>query len=243
MLAMLLRTTMPSAPYDLSIWNSCVVATPLAFHTIQVSTVVAAHWMSPDATARCRLACGIFLRVTSRPFLAKMPASLARVSGAKPVQPEMPMATLVPCASAGVATKDAASAAATNLIDLIFRSIQNKFCIIHAITRARPSQTRAPKSSWRTAKKGRSAGSGPLTNAMPQWSRRRASPDIGDAFLSFHLSRGRRLGGKLKHSCFLAFEQIGQEHHLAIRKFERIVMHPRLVLVDLPEDRGPMLHP
>src|SRR5262245_2008859 len=133
MLAMLLRTTMPSAPYDLSIWNSCVVATPLAFHTIQVSTVVAAHWMSPEAIARCRLACGIFLIVTSRPFLAKMPASLASVSGAKPVQPEMPIATLVPCASAGPVErptrrpveKVAASAAA--MILLMFRSISNPF--------------------------------------------------------------------------------------------------------------------
>src|SRR5262245_6565660 len=123
MLAMLLRTAMPSAPYDLSIWKSCVVATPLAFHTIQVSTVVAAHWMSPDAMARCRLACGIFLRVTSRPFLAKIPASLAKVSGAKPVHPEIPMATLVPCAAAGVTAKDAASATATILIGVMSHSL------------------------------------------------------------------------------------------------------------------------
>src|SRR6476660_4009027 len=120
---MALRTTMPSAPYDLSSWNSCVVATPLAFHTTQVSTVVAAHWMSPEAMARWRLACGIFLMVTSRPFFAKMPASLARVSGAKPVQPEIPMTTLVPCASAGAPAKQATSAAATILIDVMFRSI------------------------------------------------------------------------------------------------------------------------
>src|SRR5262245_45981642 len=127
MLAMLLRTAMPSAPYDLSIWKSCVVATPLAFHTIQVSTVVAAHWMSPDAMARCRLACGIFLRVTSRPFLAKIPASFARVRGAKPVHPEMPMATLVPCAAADVTAKDAASATATILIGVMSHSIRKKF--------------------------------------------------------------------------------------------------------------------
>ena len=122
MAAMLLRTAMPSAPYDLSIWNSCVVGTPLAFHTIQVSTVVAAHWISPEAMARCRLAWGIFLRVTSRPFFAKMPASLASVSGAKPVQPDSPMATLVPWATAGVAMIDAASAAAT-ILSVMFGSI------------------------------------------------------------------------------------------------------------------------
>src|SRR5262249_55883218 len=50
--AIVLRTTIPSAPYDLSIWNNGLVATPLAFQTIQVSTVVAAHWTSPEAMAR-----------------------------------------------------------------------------------------------------------------------------------------------------------------------------------------------
>ena len=50
---------------------------------------------SPDAMARWRSFCGIFLMSTSRPCFLKMPASLASVSGANPVQPEMPMATLV----------------------------------------------------------------------------------------------------------------------------------------------------
>ena len=77
-----------------SILKSCVVATPLVFQTIQVSTVVAAHWTSPEAMARWRSFCGIFWIVTSRPFALKMPASLASVSGAKPVQPEMPMRDL-----------------------------------------------------------------------------------------------------------------------------------------------------
>ena len=98
--AMSLRTAMPSAPYDLSSWKICLVATPLAFQAIQVSTVVAAHWMSPEAMARCRSFCGIFLIDTSRPLALKMPASLASVRGAKPVQPEMPMATWVSWADA-----------------------------------------------------------------------------------------------------------------------------------------------
>jgi hypothetical protein len=38
----------------LSSWKIWVVVTPLAFHTIQVSTVVAAHWISPEAMARWR---------------------------------------------------------------------------------------------------------------------------------------------------------------------------------------------
>jgi len=87
--------------------------------------------------------------VTSRPFLAKMPASLASVSGAKPVQPEVPMATLVPCASAGAPAKQATSAAATILIDVMFRSIPDvlpqHFCMIHATTAIPASQIRAPK--------------------------------------------------------------------------------------------------
>ena len=61
--AMVLRTTMPSAPYDLSSWTTCFVATPLAFHTIHVSTVVAAHCTSPEAIARCRSFCGMNLMV------------------------------------------------------------------------------------------------------------------------------------------------------------------------------------
>ena len=65
--------------------------------------MVAAHWTSPEAIARWRSFCGIFLIVTSRPFFLKMPASLASVSGAKPVHPEMPMPTLTSSASAGVA--------------------------------------------------------------------------------------------------------------------------------------------
>src|SRR5688572_22876467 len=92
-------TIIPSAPKLLSSWKICVVATPFAFHTIHVSTVVAAHWMSPEAMARWRSFCGIFLMSTSRPCFLKMPASFASVSGANPVQPEMPTATLV-CACA-----------------------------------------------------------------------------------------------------------------------------------------------
>src|SRR5215470_3591394 len=130
-----LRTTMPSAPYDLSSWNSSVVATPFAFHTIQVSTVVAAHWMSPEAMAKCRLACGIFLMVTSRPFLLKMPASLARVSGAKPVHPEMPMVTFV-CALAGAPSKIVQSAAVTAKIAFIVASILENPVMMDATTGA-----------------------------------------------------------------------------------------------------------
>src|SRR5258707_7890484 len=64
--------------------------------------------MSPDAPARCRFFCGIFLMVTSRPFFLKIPAWLASVSGAKPVHPEIPMATLVSSAKAGAETRRAA---------------------------------------------------------------------------------------------------------------------------------------
>jgi hypothetical protein len=88
-----------------------LVATPLAFQEIQVSTVVAAHWMSPEAMARWRSFCGIFLIVTSRPFFLKMPTWLASVSGAKPVHPEMPMATFTSWARAGEDARRTAVAA------------------------------------------------------------------------------------------------------------------------------------
>src|SRR5262249_36322545 len=51
-------------------------------------------------------------------FLAKMPASFASVSGAKPVQPEMPIVTLV-CAIAGVASTVAPITAATFNIEVM----------------------------------------------------------------------------------------------------------------------------
>src|SRR6267378_1322931 len=114
-----LRTAMPSAPYDLSSWNICLVATPLAFQEIQVSTVVAAHCTSPDAMARCRSFCGIFLIVTSRPFFLKMPAWFASVSGANPVHPEIPIPTLTSSAMAGVDTRRAAVAASILELSMI----------------------------------------------------------------------------------------------------------------------------
>src|SRR5687768_8376756 len=59
--------------------------------------------MSPEAMARWRLCCGIFLIVASTPFFLKRPACAASVMGAKPVHPLMPIFTLS-CASAGSAT-------------------------------------------------------------------------------------------------------------------------------------------
>src|SRR6266511_4041093 len=89
--------------------------------------------------------------------------------------------------------------------------------------------------------KGRSAGSGPSPFTLP-FLRRRISADVGDALLGLRLGRGRGLRGKLQHGCLLTFDEFGQENGLPIRKLERIVVHPRLVLVDLPEDRGPVGH-
>ena len=60
--------------------------------------VVAAHWIAPEANARWRSFCGIIFSSTFRPFFLKMPALSARVSGAKPVQPDMPSTILVSCA-------------------------------------------------------------------------------------------------------------------------------------------------
>ena len=54
--------------------------------------------------------------------------------------------------------------------------------------------------------------------------------------LGFYLGHRARLRRKLEHRCFLTFNQVGQQHHLAVRKFQRIVMRSRVVLVDLPKD-------
>jgi hypothetical protein len=45
---------------------------------------------------------------------------------------------------------------------------------------------------------------------------------------------------QLQNSRLLAFTQACQQHDLAIRKFQRIVMHRNFVFVDLPKDRGLM---
>jgi hypothetical protein len=66
---------------------------------------------------------------------------------------------------------------------------------------------------------------------------RRASAHVRDALLGCFLGWRFWLCRKLKHRCLLTLEYVCQENTGAIRKFERVVMHPRLVLVDLPEDR------
>src|SRR5256885_1791423 len=89
------------------------MGTPLVFQATCVSMVVAAHWMAPEARARWRSFCGIIFRSTARPFFLKMPALSARVSGAKPVQPDMPRVILVSCAAAGCSAAARQRAAAS----------------------------------------------------------------------------------------------------------------------------------
>src|SRR5262245_33182300 len=117
-LPMSLRTTMPSAPYDLSSWTTWRVATPLAFQTIHVSTVVAAHATSPEAIARWRSFCGMNLIVASTPFFLKRPAFSASVSGANPVHPLIAIVTFGSCARTGttIATTSASSTAVTQVL-------------------------------------------------------------------------------------------------------------------------------
>src|SRR5438552_2672799 len=100
-LAISFRTTMPSAPYDLSSCTTWRVATPLAFQTIHVSTVVAAHATSPEAIARCRSFWGMNLMVASTPCFLNSPAFSASDSGAKPVHPLIAIVTFGSCAGTG----------------------------------------------------------------------------------------------------------------------------------------------
>src|SRR3954468_7903154 len=64
----------------------------------------------------------------------------------------------------------------------------------------------------------------------PRWSgphvlcrRRQLSPYVGHTLLSFRFGRSGGLRGQLKHGRLLAFEQLGQEHHLPIGKFKGIM--------------------
>jgi hypothetical protein len=47
------------------------------------------------------------------------------------------------------------------------------------------------------------------------------STDVSNPFLGFDFRRCNRLRRKLKHRRFLPFEQVGQQHHLAVRKIFR----------------------
>src|SRR6266478_4888096 len=71
---------------------------------------------------------------------------------------------------------------------------------------------------------------------------RRTSAHVIDALLGCFLGWRFWLCRKLKHRCLLPFAQICQENTGAIRKLEGIVMHPRLVFVDLPKDRRPEVY-
>src|SRR5215510_13549618 len=89
--------------------------------------------MSPDATARWRSFCGIFLMVTSRPFFLKMPALFASVSGANPVHPEIPMPTFTSWATAGADNRKAAVAANTPKLRMAVSSL-----LFHGLLAVRP---------------------------------------------------------------------------------------------------------
>jgi hypothetical protein len=56
----------------------------------------------------------------------------------------------------------------------------------------------------------------------------RKSTDVRNAFLDFCFRGGNRLRRKLEHRCFLTFQDVGQQHHLPIRKFQRIMMRSSL---------------
>jgi hypothetical protein len=69
------------------------------------------------------------------------------------------------------------------------------------------------------------------------WGRLEKSGARRNPFFGFYIRRGNGLRRTLKHRCFLTFKHVSQQHHLPIGKFQRIMMHPRVILVDLPEDR------
>jgi hypothetical protein len=62
------------------------------------------------------------------------------------------------------------------------------------------------------------------------------STDVQNLLLGFYLNRRARLRRKLEYRCFLTFKHVSQQHRLPVRKFQRIVMGSRVVLVDLPKD-------
>ena len=62
------------------------------------------------------------------------------------------------------------------------------------------------------------------------------SARVGNARLGICLGSGHWLRRQLKHCCLLALTQLCQENNVPIRKFERIMMLHRFVLIHLSED-------
>src|SRR5215831_10259220 len=106
-----------------------------------------------------------------------------------------------------------------------------------------PSPTPERTLRYSNDKKGRPAEERPLHSFTPLCARRAVLPDVGDAPLSLRLGCGRRLRGKLQDCRLLTLDEFRQQDGLPIRKLERVMMHPRLVLVDLPKDRRLVAHP
>ena len=65
---------------------------------------------------------------------------------------------------------------------------------------------------------------------------RKLSAYVGDALLGICFGRGHWLRRQLKHRCFLTLAQFCQENNAPIRKFERIMVLHRFVLIHLSED-------
>src|SRR5262249_50804827 len=65
-----------------------------------------------------------------------------------------------------------------------------------------------------------------------KWSNHECDPPLG-----FHLNSSLGFRRQLKNRSFLSFSQTCQEHDLAVRKFQRIVMNGDFFFIDLPKDR------
>jgi hypothetical protein len=59
---------------------------------------------------------------------------------------------------------------------------------------------------------------------------------VWNPFLGFDFGRGNWLRRELEHRCFLALEQVSEQHHSPVSKFQGIMMGSRVVLIDLPKD-------
>jgi hypothetical protein len=64
------------------------------------------------------------------------------------------------------------------------------------------------------------------------------SADVGDALLGLCLGSGLGLRGEREDSCVLPFIEPRQQHDLAIRELERIMIGVKRALVDLAKDRN-----
>src|SRR5262249_52077502 len=122
------------------------------------------------------------------------------------------------------------------------RMVLNPMAISHSCARRRPRAQLGEAlgvSPFRAGPAGERSAPRSLSSIMqtgrPARSRAARLPDERVALLPLRCVHGARRRRQLQHGRALALAQPGEQHGFPVGELQRIVVHPRLALVDLPE--------